>query len=97
MRAIGFVVAVDSIARAISRPVSAWRVSRRVRRLAIEGEAQLALGSCASDLMIARDGLRAVAPDSPVVAVLDDRIRHLQHTLPNARTLAERTTPFPCL
>jgi len=68
-----------------------------VRRLAVEGEAQLALASCASDLMIARDNLRAVAPNSPLVAVLDDRIRHLLHTPSNPRPFAERTTPFPCL
>ena len=98
MRVLGLFVAVGFVARAVSQPVRAWRASRRVHRLAVEGEAQLALGSCASDLMIARDNLRAVAPNSPMVAVLDDRIRHLRHTPSNARPLlAERTTPFPCL
>jgi hypothetical protein len=97
MRVIGLVVSLGSIAHTAGRSVSAWRVSRRVGRLAVEGEAQLALGSCAADLMIARDNLRAMAPNSPVVAVLDDRIRHLQHTPPNPRASAQRATPFPCL
>jgi hypothetical protein len=97
MRVVGLFVALGFVARAMSRPVGAWRASRRVRRLAAEGEAQLALGSCASDLMSARDNLRGVAPNSPVVAVLDDRIRHLHHTPLNPRALGERTTPFPCL
>ena len=97
MRVTGLIVGLGFVARALSQPVRAWRVSRRVRRLAVEGEAQLALGSCASDLMIARDNLRAVAPNSPMVAVLDDRIRHLLHTPSNPRPFAERTTPFPCL
>ena len=96
MRAIGLIVGVGFVARAVSQPVRAWRASRRVHRLAVEGEAQLALGSCASDLIIARDNLRAVAPNSPLVAGLDDRIRHLLHT-PNARPSGERNTPFPCL
>ena len=97
MRVIGLFVSLGFVARAISQPVRAWRASRRVHRLAVEGEAQLALGSCASDLMIARDNLRAVAPNSPMVTALDDRIRHLLHTPSNPRPLAERTTPFPCL
>ena len=97
MRVTGLIVGLGFVARAISQPVRAWRVSRRVRRLAVEGEAQLALGSCASDLMIARDNLRAVAPNSPMVAVLDDRIRHLLHTPSNPRPSGERITPFPCV
>ena len=97
MRVTGLIVGLGFVARALSQPVRAWRVARRVRSLAVEGEAQLALGSCASDLMIARDNLRAVAPNSPVVAVLDDRIRHLLHTPSYPRPVAERTTPFPCL
>ena len=97
MRVIGLFVSLGFVARAMSQPVRAWRTSRQVLRLAVEGEAQLALGSCASDLMIARDNLRAVAPNSPMVTVLDDRIRYLLHTPSHPRPLAERTTLFPCL
>jgi len=97
MRVIGLVVGLGFVARAVSQPVRAWRASRRAHRLAVEGEVQLALGSCSSDLMIARDNLRAVAPNSPLVTVLDDRIRHLLYRPSNPRRLAERTTPFPCL
>ena len=97
MRVTALIIGCGFAARAVSQPVRAWRASRRVRRLGVEAEAQLALASCASDLMIARDNLRAVAPNSPVIAVLDDRIRHILHTPSNPRPLADRTTPFPCL
>jgi hypothetical protein len=97
MRVIGLVGSLGSIAHTAGRSVRAWRVSRRVGTLPVEGEAQLALGSCASALMIARANLRAIARNSPLVAVLDDRIRHLEHTSLHPRASAERATPFPCL
>jgi hypothetical protein len=61
-----------------------------------EAQAQLALGNCATDLLRARTNLQALLPDSPLLAPLDDKIRHLRLIQDSARQPARPDAPFPC-
>ena len=62
-----------------------------------EAQAQLALGNCATDLLRARTNLQALVPDSPLLASLDDKIRHLRLVQQSARQPPRAEAPFPCL
>ncbi len=62
-----------------------------------EAQAQLALGNCPTDLLRARTNLQALLPDSPLLAPLDDKIRHLRVVQESARHPARPDAPFPCL
>jgi hypothetical protein len=62
-----------------------------------EAQAQLALGNCATDLLRARTNLQALVPDSPLLASLDDKIRHLRLVQQAARQAPRAEAPFPCL
>ena len=63
-----------------------------------EAQAQLALGNCATDLLRARTNLQTLVPDSPLLAPLDDKIRHLRFLQQSARQApCAAEAPFPCL
>lgn len=62
-----------------------------------EAQAQLALGTCATDLLRARTNLQALVPDSPLLGPLDDKIRHIRLAQQGPRTQPRGDPPFPCL
>ena len=62
-----------------------------------EAQAQLALGTCATDLLRARANLQALVPDSPLLAALEDKIRHIREAQQGPRPQPRGDAPFPCL
>ena len=62
-----------------------------------EAQAQFALGNCATDLLRARTNLQAIVPNSPLLALLDDKIRYLRQVQEAARHPVRVPLPLGCV